>query len=116
MKDLSPEEFGKTLVPPLSRSQAWHLCREGRIEGAYVEGGRWKIPVDARIEGAGVRARRSDLSGISVAEFAQKAGVSRQAVYRRIKTGDLEAIKTENGWEVGRRARWAWATPGGRGE
>jgi hypothetical protein len=46
-KLLSPAEYGKTLIPPVSARRVTTLLKEGKIPEAQKVGGSWVIPADA---------------------------------------------------------------------
>ncbi|NLE03426.1 MAG: DNA-binding protein [Crenarchaeota archaeon] len=48
MNYLTPTQFGKKLLPPVTGRRVKQLCNEGRITGAIRIGGRnWAIPENA---------------------------------------------------------------------
>ena len=78
------------MEPP--RGEAWikRLCGQGRVTGARKIKGRWRVPRNAKIKGAGLRAKSVTLRGLSLHEYAALHGVSKQRVHFLLREGRIE--------------------------
>ncbi|WP_142674201.1 helix-turn-helix domain-containing protein [Priestia endophytica] len=84
----------------LSPSTLTSYCIEGKIDGAFKEGGRWFIP-NNYVNRMGNKYGEFETEYMTLNQFAEKMGVSWKVVKTRIKNGKIPEFQfIENHWFI----------------